>query len=353
MLSTPDPAAQNIAGAIGGLLRSIDPRAAVVLILALPAGNNNRAYRIEASSGRYLAKQYFAHPGDARDRLAAEFSFACYAARVAPGSSPRPFATDERARIALYEFVEGRPFAAGDIAAAQVDRAAAFFLALNAPAARPQAGALAPASEAAFSIAGHLALIDRRIRNLMGIDKSTEENRRAARFFGDLDAGWTALKANLTLRAAEWGLDMGAELAASERSLSPSDFGFHNALRRPDGSVCFLDFEYAGWDDPARMIGDFFAQPAVPVPARYFGAFAEKCLRVFPDAPALRRRAALLRPVTMVKWCCIALGVFLPVVMARRKFANPDVDEAAIKRAQLAKAEAIFSNVRKMTDGLH
>ena len=45
---------------------------------------------------------------------------------------------------------------------------------------------------------------------------------------------WTALKANLTLRAAEWGLDMGAELAASERSLSPSDFGFHNALRRPD-----------------------------------------------------------------------------------------------------------------------
>src|SRR5258708_29751946 len=41
-------------------------------------------------------------------------------------------------------------------------------------------------------------------------------------------------------------------------------FGFHNALLRPSQELCFLDFEYAGHDDPAKMVGDFFSQPAIP-----------------------------------------------------------------------------------------
>src|ERR1700680_1391707 len=44
------------------------------------------------------------------------------------------------------------------------------------------------------------------------------------------------------------GLAFDAELPQEWRSLVPSDFGFHNSLRRPDGSLAFLDFEYFGWD---------------------------------------------------------------------------------------------------------
>ena len=54
-----------------------------------------------------------------------------------------------------------------------------------------------------------------------------------------------------------------AELPVEQRTLSPSDFGFHNALRRPDGRVVFLDLEYFGWDDPAKMISDFLLHPAL------------------------------------------------------------------------------------------
>jgi hypothetical protein len=32
------------------------------------------------------------------------------------------------------------------------------------------------------------------------------------------------------------------EIPRTERTLSPSDYGFHNALRRPDGTLVFLDF---------------------------------------------------------------------------------------------------------------
>ena len=48
------------------------------------------------------------------------------------------------------------------------------------------------------------------------------------------------------------------------RVLSPSDFGFHNALRRPDGTIVFVDFEYFGWDDPAKMMADAMLHPGNP-----------------------------------------------------------------------------------------
>src|SRR6266480_4587472 len=56
-----------------------------------------------------------------------------------------------------------------------------------------------------------------------------------------------------------------AALPQASRILSPSDFGFHNAIRRPDGTLAFVDFEYFGWDDPAKTIVDFLLHPGMSV----------------------------------------------------------------------------------------
>jgi hypothetical protein len=142
-------------------------------------------------------------------------------------------------------------------------------------------------------------------------------------------------------------------LETAQRCVSPSDFGFHNALAQPDGTPRFLDFEYAGWDDPAKMTGDFFAQLAVPVPTNFFDRFVHETTAAFPRPEELFQRARLLRPVYQIKWCCIALNVFLPVNLARRKFANPSLDENALKRAQLTKAANLFQSIVTLDHGLH
>ena len=54
------------------------------------------------------------------------------------------------------------------------------------------------------------------------------------------------------------GVSWEQELLEQYRTLSPSDFGFHNALRTPAGTMVFLDFEYFGWDDPAKTGFGFF-----------------------------------------------------------------------------------------------
>ena len=67
------------------------------------------------------------------------------------------------------------------------------------------------------------------------------------------------------LETAQLGLPSERPLDQQDRCLSPSDFGFHNALAQGE-TVRFIDFEYAGWDDPAKTVCDFFHHPGVPVP---------------------------------------------------------------------------------------
>ena len=74
-----------------------------------------------------------------------------------------------------------------------------------------------------------------------------------------------------TLRDWHWS----SALSPDDCCLSPSDFGFHNALVDDDGQVTFLDFEYAGRDDPAKLVSDFFCQPEIPVPLDYHATFID------------------------------------------------------------------------------
>jgi hypothetical protein len=317
------------------------------------AGGNNRTYRIETSVGPIALKQYFRHQGDTRDRLATEFAFLVYAAKVAPGMAPSPLAMNAANGLALYEFIAGDPYKPGNLTWEHVGRAAQFFRALNDPAAKKEAAALPTASEACFSITEHLDLIASRLDRLQTIEAVDDEDRAAQALIEDIRTRWLLLAEEVANACQRGGLDANAPLEQAQRCLSPSDFGFHNALAQADGKPRFLDFEYAGWDDPAKLTGDFFAQLAVPVPSNLFDCFVQEVAMSFPRPQEIVQRARLLRPVYQVKWCCIALNVFLPVNLARRKFANPALDEKALKDAQLSKAKSLFQSMDTIIYGLH
>lgn len=342
----------ELASPIADLLARAGIDAAIEAITPCARGGNNRIYRVDTAAGVFAAKQYFRHEGDTRDRLAAEYAFLDYANHAAPGMTPRPFACNSESGLALYEFVEGRPLRPDEIGPTQVGAAIQLFRALNAPAAR--AGAQLPiASEACFSLAEHVALIRGRIDRLLEVAPHSDIDAEALDFFHRLDAFWRDCAERIRVEAVQTNLDFEARLPAEQRCISPSDFGFHNALATEGGSIRFLDFEYAGWDDPAKTAGDFFAQLALPVPPEFFANFVAEITRDFPGAPQLSFRAALLQPAYQVKWCCIALNVFLPVNLARRRFANPGLDETALKRTQLEKGKQLFQSIQVNSHGLH
>lgn len=312
-------------------------------------GGNNRTYRVETSEGQFAAKKYFSHSADTRDRLGTEFSFLSYAENAAREMVPKAYAQNSHHKVALYEFIEGQPLAANEITEAEVNEAIAFFCLLNAPAARIQANHLENASEACFTLQEHFNLIEARIKQLQQILPDNEETQEAHSYAEKLNDFWSNLKSQTVELARKEGFNLTTPLELAQRCISPSDFGFHNALRMPNQRLRFLDFEYAGWDDPGKMIGDFFAQIAIPVPENFLDGFIQKTMALFPGPENLIRRAKILRPAYQVKWCCIALNVFLPHHLARRRFANEGVDVVTLQQAQLAKVKTLIQSLKLET----
>lgn len=337
--------------AIADLDDLADRARAVLLSAGVPAvfrlepitgGGNNRVVRVDSVAGPVVLKAYFRHPDDPRDRLRADFGFSSFAWQLGARALPRPLASDAAAGMAVYEFVAGRKLAPGEVTTAHVAEAASFFRAINEHRGAPAAAELPEAAEACFSIAAHLGCVDRRVARVAGIDRDSSLGREAAELVAHrIVPAWR--------RVREWVLsEAGAAadepLAAGDRCLSPSDFGFHNAILAADGRLRFLDFEYAGHDDPAKMACDFFCQPAVPVPREHLPAFVASLAGLWESPSAFRSRVDLLLPVYELKWCCIMLNEFLPAD-GRRAFAGAGADREARRAAQLAKVVAALDRM--------
>src|SRR5882724_71552 len=292
------------------------------MLAPLAGGNNNQVYRVETEAGETLVlKHYFSDPRDPRDRLAAEWGFLRHAWVRGVRAVPEPLASDAAAHAGLYGFVPGRKLLAAELEPAHIDAAADFVLAVNAAPRDPLV--LEPASEACFSLAEHLATVERRVARLAELDPQAPHAKAAQRFVAEaLVPAWTAVKARLSDDARAAGLSMEQTLTGGECCLSPSDFGFHNALADAGGAVTFLDFEYAGRDDPAKLVSDFFCQPEIPVPMNYLPDFLTRLADGLELDDSGRARCHILLDVYRIKWSCILLNDFLPIGAARRSFAK-------------------------------
>jgi len=319
----------------------------------LPGGRNNRVLKIIEGEGdkAVILKEYFRHPADLRDRCKAEFDFLRFAWNSGTNCVPEPLACDLENGLAIYAFVAGRRLHAGDITMDRIDEAAGFFHAINNSAgiSRPNLG---NASEACFSIASHLACTERRVQALVAAC-SQEMNAEVRSFVqSKMVPLWNSLRIDVEWQCETLQVPLAEEINSAKRRISPSDFGFHNTIKMTDGRLCFLDFEYAGWDDIAKTVCDFFLQPVFPMPEQYFQKVADKLLGGSDDNTYQMNRVKILLPVHQMKWCCIMLNDFLPLGNARRKFSLAEDGESERKAHQLALARAAFHKIGYLTEAV-
>jgi hypothetical protein len=309
-----------------------------VTLERLPGGRNNQVFKITAVEQRFLLKSYFVHEDDPRDRLGNEWSFLRYAWDNGIRCIPQPLTADKSHHVALFEFIDGRKLTASDIIEDHIERAIRFVIELNQYKTSDEALNLPLASEACFSITDHFNCVEQRLKRLGEIEPWDSVGKDADEFIKrQLIPCWMSLKQNMLEECGTSDTALSKVLDPNERCLSPSDFGFHNALRERNGKLCFIDFEYAGWDDPAKLICDFFCQPEVGVSHAFLPSFKQGVLHSFDKKGALEERVKLLFSLYRIKWCCIMLNEFLPEGVARRGYAN-----------QNAKTESREEQLRKV-----
>ncbi|MBV8566954.1 MAG: phosphotransferase [Methylobacteriaceae bacterium] len=302
-------------------------------------GGNNRIFRLVGPGGPIALKYYPLQKDDPRDRLSQEFAALSFLSKNGIDEVPRPIARDDVRRCAAYAWIEGAPPA--ELGGEEIDALAAFFLKIQTLRDRPEAQRLADASASCFSphmVAGQLEERLRRIR---------EVAIRGSELAGFLDESLAPAAAAAVVRlkheCGRASLRFDEPLPRSLRALSPSDFGLHNTLRAPTGRLCFVDFEYFGWDDPAKAVADVMLHAGMALPedlAHQYRARIEA--GIARSDPRFAERLDLFFPAIALIWCLILLNEFLPERWARRALAGQTDGRAVVQARQLERARDLL-----------
>jgi thiamine kinase-like enzyme len=297
--------------AVLDLAHSVLPGAELHL-KAISGGANNRIFHATGASGEVIIKAYHHSTADQRDRFAAEQRFY----HLELPATPKPLAWDAENRLGAFSVIHGRKLTTDEVTAENVQQCIDWICGIQQARQHHAAADVALAADACLSIEDHIALVERRVKRLW---ETGEDHGEFRSFVSEALAPHVEDMAARIREEASVMLDV--PLFMEQRVLSPSDFGFHNALKDDAGRLWFFDFEYAGWDDPAKLLCDFFCQPQVPVSIEHAERFVET-MQVAVRDEALPARFKLLLPLHAAKWACILLNEFLKTDAERRRFAG-------------------------------
>ena len=287
----------------------------------LKGGINNRVYRCGGGNTLWVIKGYLAAEEGQRDRMKAEVEFLTYAAEVAPQYVPRLIHVDPEYRCVVIEHIDGTAYTEDEAPSLDDIRSAVdFFRLLNSAGKVEKQHIQLDAAEGFLQLTDHIENVRERLSK-MSTDHLPPEARKPAVELLHWVQDAADRVSNLVAESITKGTVANC-INPEQRCISPSDFGFHNAIRTKFG-VKFFDFEFAGWDDPAKAASDFVLQPRVP--AR---------LQISPLLAALNDdtrgeihvRCAALGPVLRLKWVCIMLSVLEPERLDKLLTAHPDTD---------------------------
>lgn len=281
--------------------------------IQLPGGVNSFVFQLFTENGKeYLAKNYIVRKGDTRDRITTEYSGLVFLWNNGIRSIPKPIFMDRENQIGLYGFIKGCKLKPGEITLADIDQTIMFLEAISSFINLEYADRQPVASEACFSIMDYIYCIESRLHKLKSLPCSNELLQLLHKFLDyEFISLFIKIRDFVKGECNRLKMDTSVELPKTGRILSPSDFGFHNVIKCYDGTLAFIDFEYYGWDDPAKLISDFYLQPEVPLPNKYRKYFFEKTNAFMGNDVFFVKRLPLAYILSSLKWCLIMLNVFV------------------------------------------
>lgn len=302
-------------------------------ILELKGGINNRVYRCGSRNNAYVIKGYPKCQHNTRDRMRSEVEFLRFAGEVAKEFVPHLIQVDWERHCVVLEYINGISFTEGCVPDnTDIVMASEFFIRLNSN--RPKAEQLITmnAAEGYLSLTQHIENVSIRIRKMRTEHLPVSHQSAATQLIKKIKDVYEIME-NKTLRQIRSGT-FNNDIGSQSLCISPSDFGFHNAIRTQSG-IKFFDFEFSGWDDPAKTIADFVLQPRVPIentPSQLI-----KLLQ--PDQVNLiTERCATLGPILRIKWLCIILSVLNPARLNQITQVNSSIDVKGFIDRQLSTA---------------
>ena len=302
---------------------------------------NSRVYELTTGSGaRYALKLYPDRQRDPRPRLETEFA-ACQELQNRGYPVPGACAFDKDLGWGIYPWIAGSLIENPD--KHFLAEAIEFIRRLYCDSrASDSFGQFNRASEACLSGEEIARQIRGRIEKLDGV--SSEELRQ----FLDHEFCPQFTLAEQSARELSGKL-FDTELNREMQLPSPSDFGSHNALRIAGGQSIFIDFEYFGWDDPVKLVSDFYWHPGMRLASDLRTQWITSCMEIFQEDATFGLRLKSYLPLYGLRWCLILLNEFRSQGAEQRVFADPPKasDLAKIRVDQLDKSRMLLQEIKE------
>jgi hypothetical protein len=306
------------------------------------SGRNSRIYRVRCNGRDFALKQYPPSSGDSRNRLSTEVGALRFMEDIGIDVVPRVLAIDHIHNYALMTWFEGSPIDLIDDG--DIDQSIDFLTRIHRLRNRSAGREQPMAAEACLSGKEIERQITERLTRLLALP--TSETALRAFLSDSFAPAFQGLLAEAQSRSYSGGVDFSQNIPLERRSLVPSDFGFHNCVRRPDGSLAFLDFEYFGWDDPVKVTADFLLHPGLSLSARQQLRFRQGAERLYSkEDPTFAVRLASYQPLFALRWTLIVLNEFIPERWQRRLLAGAIESWDEAKTRQLQRANEMLAAV--------
>lgn len=298
----------------------------------LTGGGNNQIYACTLQQGtRIVIKQYSPGPTPDFNRLTSEYSALQQLWQAGVRCIPQPLHQCPQHNIGIYQYIDGKRITSADITNDDIQQACHFLVQLNSMSKADLQAYPLRASDACENIADGIASLKNRLNALLRLPSSTLEYEALSTF---ITQRFTPVFQQ-TVNAIHTNKNTNNTL-----TLSPSDFGFHNALKTEQGKLYFLDFEYFGWDHAGKMVADFILHPGVPLSTTQQQLALDTLFSLWPVDHHLESQYSQFYPLCVLKWCLIILNDFLPGVMSKRQWGKAAATEKKTRlKQQLQKAE--------------
>ena len=157
------------------------------------------------------------------------------------------------------------------------------------------------AADACLSINDHINQCEKRLKKLLRKYKNSklENNQKIYSFLTEkIQPNFNEVKKQLHQEYSDYLINL--KIKNKFLILSPSDFGFHNILVSNDETF-FIDFEYAGWDDPNKLVCDFLLNPDYCISKINQIYFIKKFSYIFKNKFSFSKKFILLKKNSFFK----------------------------------------------------
>ncbi len=308
------------------LAETVSSLRAVSLRWLARGGNSGLVEVITEGGNKYALKLYPGRGG--HDRLSSEFNSFELIRKQGLDCVPFPFQCHAGLNAAMFEWIDGDVVSDPDDE--QMRQALGFIRTLHGLRTSPDFHAFHNASAAFLSGACFEEHLRTRFNSLIQLSPKFPELNNYL-----LNELLPIMEKIIEWTQSNWRIKPGyhESLPREAQTLSPSDFGFHNAIYRPDGQLVFLDFEYFGWDDPIKLIVDFYLHPGMDMNLDIKRQWLQGAVKIYD--PGILDRLNLAWPMIGISWCLILLNEYNSDIWLSRCAAN--VDKLELREAILSK----------------